>query len=111
MQNQNKIVYQTARGYILQCKNCENFQVGFGNIVIAVTSIESLDSLRRKIDAIGSDEKHFDSPLDKNIYLRVSFQGFGYALSGTELIEFKELLNMGLSSLLVNDLIEDVLSN
>jgi len=111
MQNQNKIVYQTARGYILQCQNCETFQVGFGNIVIGVQSIESLDSIRRKIDVITNDEKHFDSPIDKNVYLRVSLQGFGYALSTSELIEFKELLNMGLSSLLVNDLIEDVFSN
>ena len=106
--HQTEVLHQTKRGYTLWCTSCRDIQVGFGNMLL-VHSLKGFRNFKDYVDGLQEDSTHFESPLNRNIYIRMAGMDFGYCLSGKELLELKELLDLTMGAISVKGMIEQVL--
>jgi hypothetical protein len=73
-------------GYVVQCTECENIQVVFGNVVMTY-SREDFDDFRCWIKNISDNQPSGQNPMIRCIMIQAPCQGIQLLLSAAELQE------------------------
>lgn len=71
-------------GYVVECKECQNLQIGFGNVQATICATE-FDSLRKYIAIMIENHIPRDNKQVKTIVLKTPYEGFSILLSELEL--------------------------
>lgn len=108
--HQTELLHETKNGYTLWCTSCRDIQLGFGNMLL-VYSLDGFKDFKQYVDGLHKDTMHFDSPMNRNIYMRMSGLDFGYCLSAEELVELKELLSDTIMAIMLKEVLQETLSN
>jgi hypothetical protein len=73
-------------GYVLECKECQKIQVGFGNI-LATFSVKEFERFQRQLNAVVETLVPRDNKHAKDILLQTPYVGFTIILSEAELTD------------------------
>lgn len=77
-------------GYIVECNECRNMQIGFGNVV-ATVSYQDFEALRKHIVYVKENYSPENNPLKKSILLQTPYEALRFLLTEREL---NDLYNM-----------------
>ncbi len=73
-------------GYVVECKECQKIQVGFGNIM-ATFSVKKFERFQREINLIVDTLVPRENKHAKDILLQTPYAGFTIILSEAELTD------------------------
>ena len=73
-------------GYVVECKECQKIQVGFGNIM-ATFSVKEFGRFQREINVIAETLVPRDHKHAKDILVQTPYTGFTLILSEAELTD------------------------
>lgn len=78
-------------GYVVECKECNNLQIGFGN-VMATVSYTDFETLRKYVVYSKENYASDSNPLQKSILLQTPFSGLNFLLTERELNDLHDML-------------------
>ena len=89
------LYYDDNTGYVIRCMKCENFQVGYGNVLITLNATD-FASLRNCVDnAIAYHQYNDDLYIDsKSIFIPTPCDGLKLLLTQKELKALSNMLDM-----------------
>lgn len=82
--------YQKHIGYVVECNECKNLQIGFGNVV-ATVSYNDFEVFKKHIVYVKENYSCGDNSLQKAILLQTPYDGLRFILTEQEL---EDLYNM-----------------
>ncbi len=84
MCNYQTLFHDDNTGYVVRCRECEKIQVGFGNLMLTVNTLE-FDSFRRWIHQIKEEQIAGQPQTVRNIVIPTPCEGMKLLLSAREL--------------------------
>lgn len=91
MCNYQTLFLDDSTGYVVRCRECENLQLGFGNIMLTIASGE-FDSFRGWIKKIMQEQSAAQKETVRCIVIPTPCDGVKLLLSLRELREFDHML-------------------
>ena len=90
--------YQTLyhhenNGYVIRCTQCEQFQIGFGNVILSMDEKE-FRYFCQWICKIMGEQEPLKDPLLKSLMIPTPCEGLKLFLSQRELTELNEMLEV-----------------
>jgi hypothetical protein len=86
------LYHSEINGYVVRCKQCENIQIGFSNLMLTVNEVE-FDSLRALIKLILEEQKASEIRATvRHIVIPTPCESMKLLLSVRELREFDNML-------------------
>ena len=86
------LFYDDKVGYVIRCLHCENFQVGYGNVLINLYTPDFYDFVQWIRDCCIEPPAHTD-PTIKSIIIPTPCEGLKLFLSPRELKELHDMLD------------------
>lgn len=89
------LYYDDNTGYVIRCMECENFQLGYGNILMTL-NVTDFISLRNSINNISEYHQYNDNiPADaKSIFVSTPCDGLKLLLTKKELNALSNMLDV-----------------
>ena len=78
-------------GYVVECKECKNLQIGFGNVV-ATVCYQDFEALRKQVAYIKENYSPNKNRLIKSIMLQTPYNGLQFLLTERELDDLYNML-------------------
>ncbi len=86
------LYHNDMNGYVIRCNECENIQIGFGNLMLTVNEVE-FDSLRTLLKVILEDHNTNEiRETVRHIVIPTPCEGMKLLLSYRELRSFDQML-------------------
>ncbi len=76
--------HDDQKGYVVECKDCQNIQIGFGNVQATIYATD-FDKLQRYIGTAVENHIPGNNKGARTIVLKTPYEGFSILLSETEL--------------------------
>jgi hypothetical protein len=88
-----KILYHDKKdGYVIRCAECNNIQIGFGNLGVTFT-VPVFRSFYNSIKSMINEQHYGKDPHHKTIRLHTPCEGIYFLLSPHELLELYIILD------------------
>jgi hypothetical protein len=104
MCNYTTLYQDKIAGYIIHCLDCNNIQLGFGNLAITFT-IPAFNDFYQSIKMIDAEQHLSPDPFHKNISLSTPCDGMKILLSPNELHQLNGMLDIAETELRSQELI------
>lgn len=104
------LYYDDRTGYVIRCTECENIQIGYGNMVMTFTHCDFV-CFKNWVNDMKSEYKSSAAKSFRNIVLPVTCEGIKFVVSVNELIELDVMLDSADSELLSLEMIKMFESN
>ncbi|HWJ28611.1 MAG TPA: DUF6686 family protein [Flavisolibacter sp.] len=79
-------------GFVVECNECKNFQIGFGN-VMATVSCSGFEALRKQVAYLKEHHNAGEHPTRKSILLHTPYAGLSFLLIEKELEDLYNMLD------------------
>jgi hypothetical protein len=104
MCNYRTLYHDKITGYIIHCLDCNNIQLGFGNLAITLT-VPAFNDFYESIHMIAAEQQMDTDPHHKNISLSTPCDGIKILLSPHELHQLNSMLDIAETELRSQELI------
>lgn len=78
-------------GYVVECNECQNLQIGFGNVMTTV-SYSDFEVFRKHIAYVRENYSPDVNPLRKSILLQTPYDGLRFLLTERELNDLHNMV-------------------
>lgn len=78
-------------GYVVECNECKNLQIGFGNVV-ATVSYKDFEALRQHVAFVRENYSTDDIRPKKSILLQTPYSGLNFLLTERELDDLHNMV-------------------
>lgn len=78
-------------GYVVECKECKNLQIGFGNVVATVSN-KDFESLRQHVAFVKENYSPDDNRRKKSIMLQTPYSELNFLLTERELDDLQNMI-------------------
>jgi hypothetical protein len=84
--------YDDRIGYVAECRDCRNIQIGYGNVQVTISSME-FASFWRYVNSIETEDIPGNNWNAKTIVLKTPYEGFSLLFSRSELKDLQYMVD------------------